>query len=41
MGEESTFSLCMVSLFFVGLAAFIYIYIMDWIDKRWMKDVEE
>ncbi|ANS52572.1 hypothetical protein BT246_72830 (plasmid) [Bacillus thuringiensis] len=39
MGEESTFSLCMVSLFFVGLAGFIYM--MDWIDKVWMKDVEK
>ncbi|WP_144518693.1 hypothetical protein [Bacillus thuringiensis] len=39
MGEESTFSLCMVSLFFVGLAGFVYV--MDWVDKRWMKDVEE
>ncbi|MBJ8025151.1 DUF3102 domain-containing protein [Bacillus cereus] len=37
--EESTFSLCMVSLFFAGLAGFIYV--MDWIDKRWMKDVEK
>lgn len=38
MVEESTFSLCMVSLFFIGLGGFAYE--MDWIDKRWMKDVE-
>lgn len=37
--EESTFSLFMVSLFFAGLAGFIYV--MDWIDKVWMKDVEK
>lgn len=39
MGEESAFSLCMVSLFFAGLAGFIYV--MDRIDKRWMKDAEK
>ncbi|WP_420973884.1 hypothetical protein [Bacillus thuringiensis] len=37
--EESTFSLCMVSVCFVGLVGFIHV--MDWIDKRWMKDMEE
>ncbi len=36
--EESTFSLCMVAVFFVGLGGFAYV--MDWIDRVWMKDVE-
>lgn len=39
MVEESTLSLCMVGLFFVGLGGFAYV--MDQIDKRWMKGVEK
>lgn len=38
MQEESMFSLCMVAVFFVGLSGLAYV--MDWIDKRIMKDVE-
>ncbi|EJQ90028.1 hypothetical protein II1_05332 [Bacillus cereus MC118] len=36
MPEESTFSLCMVLVVVIGLTGFIYL--MERIDKRFMKD---
>lgn len=38
MQDESMFSLYMVAAHFVGLGGLAYV--MDWIDKRIMKDVE-
>lgn len=36
MMEESTFSHFMILVLVIGAAGFIYL--MDWIDKRFMKD---